>query len=303
MPARRRQNTRRWRRLEWDEVREGIQVRQPQQDPEPFVVIEPDQPEIQVVQCVAQPVQVLYAEVQQEVRPRVVQQVREVRSREDIAKIQRLEAQLDKMKQVTERANKMIQDTRTQVEKGKAFEECGEVINQIARTLWEMPMDVSEYYVAVPLYHKNGQITGVPSIKDKTSQRYLGKGDEYQLHITTDVWFRIPGKIKVTLLMSNGGLVEELTRFPPQFAELLHRFVFNDAKILATFLVKIGVECASYEDIVDWFAQDTDIPLTRDAPEEMGDQEFSQSQSMEELIEKEKWDTAKRKLFHWIDER
>ncbi len=301
MPARRRQNTRRWRRLEWDEVREGIQERQPQ-DPEPFVVIEPDQPEIQVVQCVAEPVQVLYAEVQPDVRPRVVQQVREVRSREDIAKINRLEAQLNKMKQVTESANKMLQDTRNQVERGKAFEECGEVINQIARTLWEMPMDVSEYYVAVPLYHKNGQITGVPSIKDKTSQGYLGKDNELQLHITTDVWFRIPGKIKVTLLMSNGGLVEELTRFPHKFAELLHRFVFNDARVLATLLVKIGVECASFEDIVNWLAEDTEIPLTRDPPQKMNQEIKVQGETMEEMTEKHKWDTAKQHLFQWLDE-
>lgn len=307
--GRARQNTRRWRRLEWDEVREGIQERQPQQDPEPFVVIEPDQPEIQVVQCVAepvQPVQVLYAEVQQAVRPRVVQQVREVRSREDIAKIQRLEADLDKLKKVTKEKYKELGECRKKVAKGEAYQECAEIINQLAKTLWDLPINAREYYVAVPLYHEKEHMTGVPSIKDKTSQKYLGKNGEFQLHIPTDIWFRIPSSIKVTLLMGNGGLVEELNRFPTKFAQLLHRLVFNDAKVLTQLLVKIGMEHRSFEDLVNWLAEDTDIPLMEAQPIEMSEEVMSRSadtSALEKVIEMDKWDNAKRHLFEWLDER
>ena len=309
MPARRRQNTRRWRRLEWDEVREGIQERQPQQDPEPFVVIEPDQPEVQVVQCVAepvQPVQVLYAEVQPTSRPRIVQQVREVRSREDIAKIQRLEAELDKLKKVTERANKMVHDTRNEVTKGKAYQECAEIINQLAKTLWDLPMNAREFYVAVPLYHEHEHMTGVPCIKDKTSQKYLGKNGEFQLHIPTDIWFHTPSSIKVTLLMGNGGLVEELNSFPTKFAELLHRLVFNDIKVLTQLLVKIGMEHTPMEDIVNWLAEDTYIPLMEAKPIAMNKdvrERNADTSTLEKVIEKDKWDNAKRHLFEWLEER
>ncbi len=309
MPARRRQNTRRWRRLEWDEVREGIQERQPQQDPEPFVVIEPDQPEVQVVQCVAepvQPVQVLYAEVQPTSRPRIVQQVREVRSREDIAKIQRLEAELDKLKKVTERANKMVHDTRNEVTKGKAYQECAEIINQLAKTLWDLPMNAREFYVAVPLYHEHEHMTGVPCIKDKTSQKYLGKNGEFQLHIPADIWFHTPSSIKVTLLMGNGGLVEELNSFPTKFAELLHRLVFNDIKVLTQLLVKIGMEHTPMEDIVNWLAEDTYIPLMEAKPIAMNKdvrERNADTSTLEKVIEKDKWDNAKRHLFEWLEER
>lgn len=304
--GRARQNARRWRRLGWDEVREGIQERPPQQDPDPVVIIEPDQPEVQVVQCVAQPVQVLYAEVQQDVRPRIIHQVREVRSREDIDKINRLEAEVSKLKEVTERATKMVRDTRVKVAKGEAYQECSEVINQLARTLWELPMDSRELYVAIPLYHERENMTGVPCIKDKTSQKYLGKDREFQLHLTTDVWFRIPCSVKTTLVMGDGGLVEELTRFPSKFAQLLHRLVFNDAKVLVDLLIKIGNENKPFKDIVNWIADETDLPLMEATPVAMDEEVLCRSadtSTLEQVIEQDKWDTAKRKLFQWLDER
>ena len=300
--GRARQNMRRWRRLEWDEITGGIQERQPQQDPEPVVIIEPDEPEVQVVQCVAEPVQVLYAEVQHDVRPRVVQQVREVRSRQDITKINRLETEVSKLKEVTDRAHKVIDDTRIKVAKGVAFEGCSETINEVNRTLWEMPMDARDYYVAIPCAHQEGQDFGVPCIKDKASQKFLGKYRDLQLHITADVWFSIPCRLKVIMMLGD-GLVEQLKRLPAKFVLLLHKLVFNDAKALEELIHKICATQTPFKDIVDWIADETKLPYNDQNPVPMEVQDEAQATTLEQVIDEDKWETAKRQLFQWLDER
>ena len=60
------------------------------------------------------------------------------------------------------------------------------------------------------------------------------------------------------------------------------------------------------EDIINWLAEDTYIPLMEEKPIEMNKdvrERNADTSTLEQVIEKDKWDNAKRHLFEWLDER